>query len=112
MASINTLASWPIIVSSRFSFCTFMPVGRIPMMGTRAEPMTARLRAMSAMVKAAVERWLDGVMERWVERVAYCGLRVPQPASGGAGLPSPDLDFSQRGQPQTRPTESWQDRII
>ena len=52
MAFMKMVASWSMMVSSRFSFCVFMPSGRTPIMATRANPMTARLMAISIMVNA------------------------------------------------------------
>ena len=53
MASIKTVASWLMRVSSRLSRCVFMPMGSTPMMETSAMPMIARQMAISTMVKPA-----------------------------------------------------------
>src|SRR5437879_10577734 len=92
---MNMLASRPMIVSSRFSFSTAMPQDKISIMATSAKPMTARLIAISIMVKAELERWNDGVMEWCV--VGYwildTGYWIPdtdtRPLTFGCGLLSP-----------------------
>ena len=73
MAFMKTVASWLMMVSSRLSFWTFMPMGNTPMIATSAKPMIARLMAISTIVKARWEcraRNADGaVPEAWgVER--------------------------------------------
>src|SRR3954471_10083218 len=45
-----------MIVSSRLSFCTVMPVGSTPIMATKANATTAMLRAISIIVKARFAR--------------------------------------------------------
>src|SRR5512135_1614322 len=74
MAFRNTVTSWLMMVSSRLSFWTFMPVGRMPMIATSAKPITARLIAISIMVKA--ERGEGGWKKRSPrERPTRVGLK-------------------------------------
>src|SRR5207249_6647409 len=56
IASNHSIPSALMMVSSRLSLCTRTPVGRTPMMATRAMAMTPRQSAISTIVKAAVVR--------------------------------------------------------
>src|SRR5262245_52952020 len=52
-----------MILSSRLSFCTVIPVGRTPKIATRANATTARLNAISTIVNPAKPR--HGVPPRY-----------------------------------------------
>jgi hypothetical protein len=78
MASMNIVASWLTIVSSRFSFWTSIPIGSTPTIATSANPITARLIAISIMVNPRTDFWARARRERRVEAVAV--LIAPPPA--------------------------------